>query len=304
MPLLLHGQQVESVFDLLGQKENGLTYALGWLLSNNHDFLKALLKQITGETHACHEFEVRLQEFEYKDRGYTDIELLTDHELFVIIEAKIGWTLPQQTQIKRYGSRFKAYQNYTRKFVVIGECRKEYAQEALKELNLPFPLEYLSWQQINDLIQEVSEKSSVRVRKLARDFKIYFQKVVTMQNGNSNKVFCVSLTRESFEWVTQNHRYDYPLDKYWPQNPPNYIALRYKGKLHAIHHVDKFDIQKQKGKSPLMILYLGKAFKPVQEVRNGRIYPNGRYWFDLDTVFVCKTIKEARDLTQKREAKA
>jgi hypothetical protein len=51
---------------------------------------------------------------------------------------------------------------------------------------------------------------------------------------------------------------------------------------------------------PHFLLTLGKPFKPAKEVKNGKIYPNQHLWFDLDTVFTCKTIQEARDLSQKR----
>jgi hypothetical protein len=51
---------------------------------------------------------------------------------------------------------------------------------------------------------------------------------------------------------------------------------------------------------PHFLLALGPAFKPENEIKNGKIWPNGRYWIDLDTFFTCMTIQDARDLTQKR----
>jgi hypothetical protein len=305
MTILLHGQEIESIFDLLGHNENGLTYALGWVLSNNQMFLRELVKRVSNKKFECRTFEVRLQEFQIKDHGYTDIELLIDDCLFIIIEAKIGWTLPKQMQIGRYVSRFKPYNTeYTKKFLILSECRREYATESLNQLKSKIPLEYLSWHEINTLIQEVSKVSSIKERRLASEFRKYFQEVVNVQNLDSNKVYCVVLNEANFERVTKNNQYNYPLGKYWPRDPPNYIALRYKGKLHAIHHVDDFEIKKRNDpkKRPLMRLYLGKPFKPINEVNNGNIYANSRCCFDLDTAFTCKTIEEAVNLIKKRKA--
>lgn len=302
MTLLLHGQEIACIFDLLGQKENGLTYALGWVLSKNQEFLKAIIQEVTEQNFTCEEFEIRLQEYQMDDQGYTDIELLVDKKLYIIIEAKIGWNLPKQEQISRYVGRFKEYADYTKKFVVISEHRPEYAIKAIKQLKCKIPIAYLSWHSVNSIIQEISGISSNREKRLAADFQKYFQKVVHAQNLNSNKVFCVVLDNENFDFVSKKNEYHYPLSKRWPRDPPNYIALRYHGRLYSIHHVDSFDIEERPQESPIVKLFLGKPFKPINEVKNGDIYNNGHCWFDLDTVFVCKTIKEAVDLTRKREA--
>jgi hypothetical protein len=46
------------------------------------------------------------------------------------------------------------------------------------------------------------------------------------------------------------------------------------------------------------VLKLGPSFKPNHEVWNGDIWPNGRVWFDIDTVFVCETGKDAIELSK------
>jgi len=302
MKLLLHGQEIESVFDLLGYNENGLTYALGWILSNNDELLKIIVNEISGKSYECKDCEVRLQEFWEKDQGFTDVELLVDNDLFLIIEAKIGWKLPGQKQLSRYSARFKEYRAYKKRFVIISECTKEYAIEELKNLKSKIPIEYLSWHEIHSLVHKVRRKSSNQQKRICDDFEKYFRKVINTQNKNSNKVFCVVLNRKNFDVVMKNRRYRYPLGKNWPHDPPNYIAFRYEGRLHSIHHVDDYEMEKSP-QGPMVILILGKPFKPAKEVKNGKIYPSQHLWFDLDTVFVCRTIKEARDITQKREEK-
>ena len=45
---------------------------------------------------------------------------------------------------------------------------------------------------------------------------------------------------------------------------------------------------------------LGLAIVPPKEVKNGKIYPNGRVWAMLDTLLTSDTISEARDISKAR----
>ena len=46
MELVCYGQEVNTIFDLLGTKENDMTFALGWVLFRSRIFLKNLLLSI------------------------------------------------------------------------------------------------------------------------------------------------------------------------------------------------------------------------------------------------------------------
>jgi hypothetical protein len=318
MRLLLHGEEVESIFDLLGYDENGLTHALGLTLSENKELLRILANRISNREYKCDDCEVRLQEFGIKDRGFTDIELLIDKSLFTIVEAKIGWSLPSQEQLDKYSSRFDEYKPYKTLLTVVSECRKEYAERELRKLDLKADISYLPWKEILSCIERAYVSSTVYQKRMLKHLETYFKKVITMQDRNSNRVFCVALGSGTPEYselswidiVEKKKRYFYPVAKGWPADPPNYIAFRYYGELQSIHHVDDYEIvtkmyehlpvQKEEW-DPTFLLKLGEPFKPGREVKNGNIYPNQHLWFDLDTVFTCKTVQEARDLTQKRE---
>jgi hypothetical protein len=315
----MHGAEVESIFDLLGYDENGLTCALGLTLSENKELLKMLVDRITKRDYKCADCEVRLQQFGKKDRGFTDIELLIDSDLFAIVEAKIGWNLPAQAQLDKYASRLEEYKSCKRLLVVISECRREYAEEKLGNLKLKAPIEYISWRDILSFVERAYRGSGTHEKRMLNHLGTYFRKVITMQDRNSNKVFCVALGSDTPEFsklswidiVTKKGKYFYPMIKNWPADSPNYISFRYYGKLQSIHHVDSYEIvtkmyehlpvDREEWKIPHFLLKLGKPFKPAKEVRNGNIYGSQHLWFDLDTAFTCKTIQEARDLTQKRE---
>jgi hypothetical protein len=96
----------------------------------------------------------------------------------------------------------------------------------------------------------------------------------------------------------------------WPKEPPNYIAFRYYGKLQSIHHIKSYEVVtnmheripeiRSEEWKPHFLYTLGQEFGPSTEVRTGSIYPNGRVWCMLDTLFTCDTISDARDLSQKR----
>ena len=46
--LTLYGRSVGTVFDLLGDKENDITYSLGWALAESERLSSALLEDVSG----------------------------------------------------------------------------------------------------------------------------------------------------------------------------------------------------------------------------------------------------------------
>jgi hypothetical protein len=90
MELTLHGRPVQTVFDLLGKKENDLTFSLGWALANVPTFTTALMVDVLGPN--CGEVQsILLQERDAN--GITDIEILTP-KAHLIVEAKRAWEIP------------------------------------------------------------------------------------------------------------------------------------------------------------------------------------------------------------------
>jgi len=61
--LTLHGRDVETVFDLLGEREDDITYSVGWGISKSHALARALLDEAYGRNTDIGELTaVRLQE--------------------------------------------------------------------------------------------------------------------------------------------------------------------------------------------------------------------------------------------------
>jgi hypothetical protein len=322
--LQLRGQQIESVFELLGVKENDVSFSVGWALANSPAFLAEFINLAVSPSlkFDVASAQIRLQQYE-STKGITDIEIEIPTQLFFIIEAKRGWVLPSESQLFTYARRltFKNNPAQTKKLIVLTECSEDYAKAhfKLKDINgitvLP-----LSWKQVFDAAQKAYRHGSHTEKRLLWELATYFQRIMTMQKNDSNLVYIVSLgSGKPHHWkiswidiITKKSHYFHPIGGKggWPVSPPNYLAFRYYGQLQAIHHVERYEVFTNPHSHfpeipsddwiPHYLYHLGQAFAPSKVVRTGRIYPSGRVWCALDTLFTVSTISEARDITKKR----
>lgn len=325
--LFLRGRQVKTVFDLLGDKENDITFSVGWALAQCDDFLTLLLKRLFADYDVGEVQAVQLQQS--GSSGFTDIEIVTDHA-HVIVEAKRGWDLPEdiEQQITKYARRFAAGYKHSL-LVVMSEGADYYALPRLPQQVSGVPVRYLSWRAVASLATESQRASGHAEKRLLREIIQYLKGIMTSQNQTSNQVYVVALAGGNPDWsalswqdiVTQQRRYFHPVGgSGWPKTPPNYIAFRFDGRLQSIHHVDSYivvpDREAMVAAFPEMpsaswaaqnvfskahFLYtLGPALAPAHKVKTGSIFRSGRVWVALDLLLTSRTISEARDLTQQR----
>src|SRR5207244_271135 len=141
---LLRGQPVPSVFNLLGQKENDITFSMGWALSRSPELLENFLQNALHTKKACdlEGLVIALQEFQ-KDSGITDIEL-RDGKLHMIVEAKRGWELPSEHQLRKYVPRFRETKAENPIIVTTSECSQQYAREYLPAEVHGVPVRHIS----------------------------------------------------------------------------------------------------------------------------------------------------------------
>ena len=66
--LMAHGQKVETVFELLGENENAMTYSLGWTLAKCPSFCSAFAKLLGIDKGFSEEMHIRLQDPASKSR--------------------------------------------------------------------------------------------------------------------------------------------------------------------------------------------------------------------------------------------
>jgi hypothetical protein len=315
--LLLHGRKVDTVFDLMGRRENDMTRALGWTLEACPQFLQLLANRVVPPTFRSKKIAVSLQVWK-KPKGYTDVELESKPLFHVIVEAKRGWQPPGIPQLKKYAARLRRTKVGFRGLVILTDW--SYSSAAAKPRRVGgVPVFWLSWPDVVKIASRAWQRSSRSERRWIDELLQYLGGVVTMQEVNSNWVYVVSLNKGTpkgwrISWVDiveSQHRYFHPPQRGgWPKTPPNYLAWRYDGRLQGISHITHYEIvpdvharipEIPRGEITNYVLYrLGPTFRPDHRVRTGKIFRNGRKWCMLDTLFTCAKISDAAKQSDKR----
>jgi len=321
--LFLHGREVTTVFELLGEKENDITYSVGWALSRSPSFLRQFLRKTINCRGDVSEATIRLQHYR-RNEGITDIEIELAGQFQMIVEAKRGWNLPTAKQLKRYAPRLRKQICPIRRILVLSECSSEYAEHHLEcEQVQGIKVEAVPWKTVASIAESTAEQGRHAEKRLLRELLSYLGRVTTVQDIESNWVYVVALasgTKEGWgiswiDMVRKRRRYFHKMGvNGWPKEPPNYIAFRYHGRLQSIHHLDSYKVITDlhegfpkipsKEREPYFLYQLGPAIVPPKKVRTGNIYANGRVWCMLDALLTCKTVSEARDLSKKRSRHA
>lgn len=324
--LTLHKRKVETIFNLLGTKENDLSYSLGWALAQCPPFLRATVKQFTGQempSEALSKTEVKLQNYDKKDRGYSDVEVIVPGRSHLIIEMKRGWVVPTIGQLSRYATRFAEEKQPVRRLFTLSECSQDYAEMVCPVASFKAAqLHHLTWAQLFQAMQNGRKACDHRQKRLLDEFKRYLMNTISQRKVDTNRVYVVALNDKkepgwnlTYHDIVKDHsKYFHPVGHKYLKDPPTYIAFRYRGHLVSIHHVVSYVrtrnaralfAQKAGPGFPVdhFVYTLGKAIIPSKPVRTGRgIYRGGRVWCLLDTLLTCDTITEARDESAKRLA--
>jgi hypothetical protein len=323
--LLLHSRPVKTVFDLLGDKEDDITYSFGWALAQSDRLVRALLSRAfkVDETDTGDLTALLLQET-VPGAGRTDVEVQTDG-LHLIVEAKRGWALPTIEQLAQYTGRFDAAR--VPRLLVVSECSTEYATPRLPVEVAGVPVSYLPWGDVATLVEDVAgvRGAGQAERRLLREFVRYLRGLMTMQDPTSNLVYVVALgTADLFgsgvsfaDIVVEHDRYFHPLGGGYLKTPPNYFGFRFHGRLQQIRHVEDYDVvmapwdaipglagKTDWGHAQHFLYTLGPPIVPTNTVRTGGPIRNMRLWAALDLLLTSETILEARDKTNERLAKA
>lgn len=319
----MYGRAVNSIFQLLGYKENDISHSIAWVLGHSQEMLRIFLKETCGITNInMDDVEISIQTYD-KLAGITDIEIQDGKNFYIIVEAKRGWSLPGQEQLQKYANRetFKKSAAVNKRIITLSECSRSYADHylAVKDIN-GIPIIHVAWKDIYDYAEAAHQSSSNAEKRLLNELKIYLRGLTTMQNQTSNEVYVVSLSigapqGSTISWidiVKTNGKYFHPMGvSGWPKEPPNYIAFRYYGKVQSVHHIDSYailnnmheeisELPDENWDIPHFVYRLGPAIIPPKEVKTGNVYPNGRVWCHLDILLTAASVSEARDLTKKR----
>ncbi len=326
MSLVLRGEYPSNIFQLLGRNENSATYALGWTLDRCPVFLNTLSSHIVGRELKLSDGLLVLQQSGI-DKGYTDLEIHYGKELHCIVEAKQGWVLPTVAQLRRYKPRLDQDHLKARHKLMISVSA---ASDEIARLRLPkdidgVPLIHLSWGLIRALaIHSLAQTKVLEERLWLKELATHLEKFSAMDTLRDNMVYVVSLgsqaMRESgthtwIDVVEKDGAYFHPVGNHWPQQPPNYIAFRYRGKLQSVHRIEAHEIWANVAeKNPLwcetkeehFVYKLGPAMRPSRELKAGgagdSVKQSARVWCAIDTLLTGQFdyLGQARDETKKR----
>lgn len=253
--LKAYGDEIVSIFQLIGDKENDITKSIAWALNKCPVFMNKVVNKVFGIDVDSDEVNILYQNYDFAT-GITDIEMTDGQTLHLIIEAKRGWLLPGVEQLTKYSLRndFRKAVVKNKAIVFMSECSVEYAKA-----NLPFdkvngiPVKHLSWSKIYELAADSRTDSNNEQKHLLEELKEYLGGIMTMQTKDSSWVYVVVLGSRKpencdltwIEIVKKHNKYFHPIGgNGWPEDPPNYIAFRYGGKLQAIHHIDDYVVTK------------------------------------------------------------
>ena len=154
--LKAYGDEVLSIFQLIGDKENDITKSIAWALNKCPVFMKKIVYEIFGIDVDPDNVDILYQNYDAAT-GITDIEMTDRNSFHLIIEAKRGWILPGSEQLTKYSLRedFRKARVPNKAIVSMSECSLEYAKS-----NLPFeevncvPVKHLSWGRLHELATE------------------------------------------------------------------------------------------------------------------------------------------------------
>ncbi|MEX0828347.1 MAG: hypothetical protein WD005_05285 [Haliea sp.] len=318
--LTAHAREISNVFQLLGHKEDDMTFSLGWALRQSPTFLQSVLRHI-GINSEIDNASLHLQRAR-KGFGRTDIEIELQSYGRILVEAKRSYSMPSYGQLEQYvrGSASERRDGLPLKQVVIPTAFPEDVMErepATPKTVKAIPVCHLSWRTVIQLAS--SSYGAVRgfQKNILGEFIDYLSELVSMQNRESNMVYVVSLSDDTFaggdisfiDVVAEFGMYFHPVGNHYPTVPPNYLGFRYRSRLQSIHFVEDVTVIDEYGDHfpgtshekivPHFLYRLGPPVRPNQEVRSGPIR-NMRCFCMLDTLLTSETIQQARQETQRR----
>ena len=206
MPLFIgknHGAvaPVQSLFRLVGNDEDALTYGLGFLMAHDSSFCTKLLRSfgLSLPRTFVHSYAVHLQEVTDKGFGRRDIVVAADG-IRIVIEAKIGRSVPTAAQLIQYAAEKQVWEQYKRRYIValtqveLSPSARDEVREKLAQLRLGINFKEAQWHNILELVihhrpSDASEVSQYLFdefsRYARRDYNMgYYDAEVLIQDVN------------------------------------------------------------------------------------------------------------------------
>jgi hypothetical protein len=183
--LLWNGEPVPTVFDLLGDKENDMTAALGFVLSRSPVLTKHLLADLVGYRGSVDTAQVRLQTHTGKG-GITDVEIIVSDQVAIVFEAKRGSNLPTTHQVKKYAGMLRSSGATSLLLVALTNASDAFAKEQLDREVDGIKVVHIRWRKMQKLASKSRKEESHHGKRVLDEFVSYLDGVTQMETKFSN----------------------------------------------------------------------------------------------------------------------
>ncbi|MBM3120084.1 MAG: hypothetical protein FJ008_06815 [Chloroflexi bacterium] len=186
-------ESCHSIFRLIGKNEDALTYALGYLLAHDKrlclDILKCknIFEKKRGKNwdKLLKDYSIHLQEVTEPKGGRRDIVIHAPN-LRVVIEAKIGGTIPSIEQIRKYTEEFRDHKEDRKAIVALtrdtrpAEIEHQISRECATE-GINFYT--LRWHEVYEIVRKRSHSGmdSTELSYLYNEFIRFFKEDYDMK---------------------------------------------------------------------------------------------------------------------------
>jgi hypothetical protein len=191
-----YGRDLLTVFDLLGRHEPALTGALGWTLATSPGLMSAVLERVGLKADAD---EVSLKLETADDHGRTDIELSTP-AAHVIVEAKQGWLVPGEVQLRTYTHRFSG--DHDQRLVTLSDSTERWAREVLPADVAGVPVEHWSWDDVRDLVRTARTHARGTERLWLDQLEEYMGEATSKRPVTDSLTYCVVISEQRFGGIS------------------------------------------------------------------------------------------------------
>lgn len=317
--LVLHGKPVASVYSLIGQDENALTFALGHCLSADLSLAREFLR-LLGLKHlregALKTLKIELQKHAKEDRGYSDVELTLPRRFRIIIEAKIGYGTPNDTQLRKYKVRLDGSIEPKKILCVLVERHLDHVRKHVREVTALEDTSVLSWNKVRDIIKEAARRRDPSPYTVQMD--AFLREAYDLPEQFEHEVWVVPVSTQ--RWVSKDRGirlcdepsklgwYIFPT-KYKPKKTL-YLGYRYDGQVKGIRrilqerpvasHAEVIDGADQSEPEELTAYSLGPPLPLPREPIKTAGFRDTRVYCDLDLLLTSATLKVALELTRER----
>jgi hypothetical protein len=317
LPIFLHNRKISSDYQLLGNDENALTYALGHCLSHDRIFLAAFLRRCKFKgvkSTNVGRAEIHLQE-QQEEKGIVDLEIFIEGKLQLIVEAKKGGGYPGFDQIKKYMKRLITRQVESR-VVVLTEVIDDIIRKSLMQ-QFGKHIEFLTWSDVLYLSQSLIEGNNATFT--IHSFSAFMKEVYAMNLNVEEEVWIVPL---STKWKTKKEhmsaaevhvKYGFWVMGNWKTRRSLYMAFRYDGRLQYIGRIKGIESGLKSSEicpmdvrdfwrpeyEPYDVVRLDKVIPFPIKLSSGNIY-NKHIYCDFDLLLTSKSILEAESRMRKR----